>query len=115
LDDATATRVSGGHQDGKPDKTAEPAYLLARYLGTADMQTAVSLSQFARGQYHSSIPVFYEPRHNATKAEAEANAGQRAALIDVDADGLRVSGTGWSATGRPSTARHTNPPGTTRR
>jgi LPXTG-motif cell wall-anchored protein len=82
--------VCGSFENGKPDLTAQLAYLTARYLETSDKQTAVSLSQFGRAQYHDSIPIFYQARYDQMKAEAEANAGPKDALVEVDADNLLV-------------------------
>ncbi|MDR1634267.1 MAG: hypothetical protein LBS27_04975 [Bifidobacteriaceae bacterium] len=90
LDDSAAKRVCGAYANGQPDKTAQIAYLLARYLETGDNQTAASLSQFARAEYNSGVPVSYPDRFAAMKAEAEANAGPKDAYVEVDAAALKV-------------------------
>ncbi|MDR3360623.1 MAG: hypothetical protein LBO20_08270, partial [Bifidobacteriaceae bacterium] len=90
LDDAAAQKICGGYSNGEPDKTSQIAYLLAKYLETSDKETAVSLSQFTRAEYHSNIPVFYQARLNELRAEAEANAGPKDAYVEVDATNLKV-------------------------
>jgi hypothetical protein len=90
LNDATATKVCGNYKDSKPDKTAQIAYLLAKYLETNDKKTAVSLSQFVRAEYHSNIPVSYDARYNDMKAEAAAEAGPKDAYIETDPIGLNL-------------------------
>ncbi|MCL1837958.1 MAG: hypothetical protein FWG47_01395, partial [Propionibacteriaceae bacterium] len=90
LNDATATKVCGSFNGGNPDKTAQIAYLTAKYLETDDKKTAVSLSQFARAEYHPNIPIFYEARYNEMKAEAEAEAGPKDAYVEIDVTGLKV-------------------------
>ena len=90
LNDVTATRVCGKYTNGKPDDTAQLAYLLARYLNTTDVATAVSLAQFGRAQYHPGIPVDHVTRFNQLKAEAEANAGPKIGLVSFDLNAKRL-------------------------
>jgi len=86
LNAADATKVCGTDTNGQPDQTEQLAYLLAKYLDTTDTQTAVSLSEFGRTQYHDNIPVQYPDRYNQLKTEAEANAGPKSGLVSIDVD-----------------------------
>jgi hypothetical protein len=90
LNDATATRACGQTINGTPDRTAQLAYLLARYEKTTDTKVAASVSQFARAEYHSGIPVTHQGVYDGLVAEANRNSGPRAARVEVDADGLKV-------------------------
>jgi LPXTG-motif cell wall-anchored protein len=89
LSDANARKVCGGVVNGAPDKTAQMAFLLARHLTDTDTQTLVSLSQFARAEYHTGIPVTYPARFDQLVAEA-SQAGPKDAYVEVDLTGLKV-------------------------
>ncbi|MDR2380175.1 MAG: hypothetical protein LBE08_03210, partial [Bifidobacteriaceae bacterium] len=90
LADANARKVCGTvGSDGKPDKTAQIAWLLARHLHDTDAATLVSLSQFARAEYHSGIPVTHQARYSELVAEA-GQAGPKDAYAEVDLTGRRV-------------------------
>jgi hypothetical protein len=89
LGDQNATRVCGSTSGSTPDKTTQIAFLLARHLRDTDTQTLVSLSQFARAEYHSGIPVTYPARFNELVAEAK-KAGPRDAYAEVDLAASKV-------------------------
>jgi hypothetical protein len=89
LSDGNARRVCGSVVNGAPDKTAQIAFLLARHLTDTDTQTLVSLSQFARAEYHTGIPVTYPARFNQLVAEA-GQARPKDAYVEVDVAGSRI-------------------------
>jgi hypothetical protein len=89
LGPGNATKVCRAVKDGKPDKTTQIAYLLARHLKDTDTKTLVSLSQFGRGEYHDSIPVTYPSRYADLVAEAK-DARPKDAYVQVDLDAGKV-------------------------
>jgi hypothetical protein len=83
LSDANAKKLCGATNGGRPDATAQIAWLLGRHLEDTDTGTLVSLSQFARAEYHRGIPVTYPARHAQLVAEA-GQAGVKDAYVEVD-------------------------------
>jgi hypothetical protein len=90
LTDANATRVCGTFTNGKPDMTAQIAYVLARHLHDTDKATLVSLSQFSRGEYHSGIPITYPARYGELAQEAATHGGPKAAYVQVDLQAAKI-------------------------
>ena len=91
LDDANATKICGQTDaSGNLDANGQIAYLIGKYDQTSDVETAVSISQLSRSQYHPNIPVTYPATYNNLVSEAKRNGGSHAGLIQVDADNLVV-------------------------
>ena len=98
LDDANATKICGQTDaSGNLDANGQIAYLIGKYDQTTNLETAVSISQLSRSQYHPNIPVTYPVVYNDLISEAKRNGGSHAGLIQVDADNLIV----WYGLVRP--------------
>jgi hypothetical protein len=90
LDNSAAAKVCGAYDGGQPDKTAQLAYLLAAHVNSTDDPTLASISQFARGIYHSGVPVTHRSRYDELVAEAKDQAGPKQAYAQVDAEAPKV-------------------------
>jgi hypothetical protein len=90
LDNSTAAKACGAYDDGQPDKTAQPAHLLAAHVNPTDYPTLASISQSERGIHRSGVPVTHRSRYEELVAEAKDQAGPKQAHAQADAEAAKA-------------------------